>query len=436
MAKFIRASKKFIKISQSEEKYYHGTTTGENDSILKSIISSGIDPKIAQGFGQGAGFYVFNSINQAKKQAMSLNSFFSGGEVTFEYVGNPDTIPGGYPMVVSLPVDLKSEIFDLDYESLPRFGFLIVREMYDLIKTLPQDAFAELDLFGNRPSAIPEHTTIDSSFLGDGEIIRLRSKPRPIEKQKRTRKQKIAFFVKDVLKEYESGDVGTGYTYHKILEVLKKYFPEEFKKAEEKVFEILKPLENYDYKSDHPDVDWKYGPQPVAFKYNGKYNIHIDPALDIIVYFNNNWISGQEYMQQKDSTNNTENSTSDSQNTKTSRNKNMAKFIKTALLEVRERTEQQEVQLEEVRTGETYTSLYDALQKQHKTVDAQTLCELFTPLHKNTNYNSLEEALGNKAGLYGRKNEELAEKSFSEILEEIEKGFPEEILELQLRNKK
>jgi molybdopterin converting factor small subunit len=141
-------------------------------------------------------------------------------------------------------------------------------------------------------------------------------------------------------------------------------------------------------------------------------------------------------MQQKNSANNTENSTSDSQNTKTSRNKNMAKFIKTALLEVRERTEQQEVQLEEVRTGETYTSLYDALQKQHKTVDAQTLCELFTPLHKNTNYNSLEEALGNKAGLYGRKNEELAEKSFSEILEEIEKGFPEEILELQLRNKK
>ncbi len=55
---------------------------------------------------------------------------------------------------------------------------------------------------------------------------------------------------------------------------------------------------------------------------------------------------------------------------------------------------------------------------------------------KNTNYNSLEEALGNKAGLYGRKNEELAEKSFSEILEEFEKGFPEEILELQLRNKK
>ena len=114
----------------------------------------------------------------------------------------------------------------------------------------------------------------------------------------------------------------------------------------------------------------------------------------------------------------------------------MAKFIKTALLKVKERTEQQEVQLEEVRTGETYQSLSDELEKQHKTVDAKTLCELFTPLHKNTSYNSLEEALGSKAGLYSRKNEELAEKSFTEILAEIEKGFPEEILEIQLRNKK
>ena len=429
MAKFIRASKKFIKISQSEEKYYHGTTTGENDSILKSMLSSGIDPKIAQGHGQGAGFYVFNSLNKAKKQAMSLSSFFSGGEVTFEYAGNPNTLPGGYPMVVSLPVDLKSEIFDIDYESLPRFGFFMVREMLDLLKSLPQDAFAELDTIRSQPP-IPEHTELaEREDYMDGEMIRLRNKPKPI------RKQKKASFVNDALKEYESGSVVSGYTYHKILEILKKNFPEEFKKAEQKVLEILKPLENYDYKSDHPDVTRDIEIQPVAFKYNGKYNIHIDPALDIMVYFNNNWISGQEYMQQKESANNPVNSTPD-QSTKTSRNKNMAKFIKTALLEVKERTEQQEVQLEEVRRGETYQSLYEALQKQHKAVDAKTLCELFTPLHKNTNYNSLEEALGNKAGLYGRKNEELAEKSFSEILEEIEKGFPEEILELQLRNKK
>ena len=123
----------------------------------------------------------------------------------------------------------------------------------------------------------------------------------------------------------------------------------------------MKPLEYYDYKSDHPDVT-EDNIQPVAFKYNGKYNIHIDPASDIMVYFDNNWINGQEYVQQKESTNNPVNSAPD-QSTKTSRNKNMAKFIKTALLEVKERTEQQEVQLEEVRTGETYTSLYDADRK-------------------------------------------------------------------------
>ena len=428
MAKFIRVSKKFIKISQSEEKYYHGTTTGENDSILKSILSSGIDPKIAQGHGQGAGFYVHNNLNQAKKQAMALSRGFETGDFEFTYAGNPSTPAGGYPMVVSLPVDLNSEIFDIDYESLPRFGFLMVREMLDLIRTLPQDTFEGLNFLGGGKLPLPEHTTVHDG--PQGEYIGLRDKPQ------RTSKQKLASdHYTRYLREYEPGEVVKARTYHFILEKLKKHFPEEFKKTEQKVLEILKPLEYYDYKSDHPGVTRDYDIQPVALKYNGKYNIHIDPALDIMVYFDNNWISGQEYMQQKESTNNPVNSTPD-QTTKTSRNKNMTKFIKTALLEVKERTEQQEVQLEEVRTGETYTSLYDALQKQHKTVDAKTLCELFTPLHKNTSYNSLEEALGNKAGLYGRKNEELAEKSFSEILEEVEKGFPEEILELQLRNKK
>ena len=424
MAKFIRASKKFIKISQSEEKYYHGTTTGENDSILKSMLSSGIDPKIAQGHGQGAGFYVFNSLNKAKKQAMSLSSGFSSGELEFQYAGNPSTPAGGYPMVVSLPVDLKSEIIDIDYESLPRFGFFIVREMLDLLKSLPQDAFAELDTLRSEPP-IPEHTELaEREDYMDGEMIRLRRKPRPIQKQK------IASFVNDVLKEYEGGSVLSGYTYHKILEILKKNFPEEFKKAEQKVLEILKPLENYDYKSDHPDVTRDIEIQPVAFKYNGKYNIHIDPALDIMVYFNNNWISGQEYMQQKESANNPVNSTPD-QSTKTSRNKNMAKFIKTALLEVKKRTEQQEVQLEEVRTGELYKSLQEGLSKSHKTVDAKNFEDLFESVRKGNPSDPLEIQLS-KAGLYKQKNN-VEEKTFSEILEEIEKGFPEEIIEIQLK---
>ena len=96
MAKFIQVSKKFIKISQSEEKYYHGTTTGKNDSILKSILSSGIDPKIAQGHGQGAGFYVHNNLNQAKKHAMSLSSYVETGDFEFTYAGNPSTPTAAY----------------------------------------------------------------------------------------------------------------------------------------------------------------------------------------------------------------------------------------------------------------------------------------------------------------------------------------------------
>ena len=47
----------------------------------------------------------------------------------------------------------------------------------------------------------------------------------------------------------------------------------------------------------------------------------------------------------------------------------MAKFIKTALLKEKERMEPQEEQLNEVRTGETYQSLNDALSDSHDEVN-------------------------------------------------------------------
>ena len=77
----------------------------------------------------------------------------------------------------------------------------------------------------------------------------------------------------------------------------------------------------------------------------------------------------------------------------------MSKFIKTALLQQKERLEQQEIQLEEVRKGNPSDPIEIQL---------------------------------SKAGLYSHKNVEQTEKSFTEILEEIEKGFPQEILEHQL----
>lgn len=108
----------------------------------------------------------------------------------------------------------------------------------------------------------------------------------------------------------------------------------------------------------------------------------------------------------------------------------MSKFIKTALLKQKERLEQQEIQLEEVRKGELYKSLQEGLSKHHKTIDAKNFEDLFSKVRKGNPSDPLEIQLS-KAGLYKQKNN-IEDKTFTEILEEIEKGFPEEILEIQL----
>jgi hypothetical protein len=108
----------------------------------------------------------------------------------------------------------------------------------------------------------------------------------------------------------------------------------------------------------------------------------------------------------------------------------MGKFIKTALLQQKERLEQQEVQLEEVRKGELYKSLQEGLTKHHKTIDPKNFEDLFSSVRKGNPSDPIEIQL-TKKGLYSHKNIE-PEKSFTEILEEIEKGFPEEIIEIQL----
>ena len=108
----------------------------------------------------------------------------------------------------------------------------------------------------------------------------------------------------------------------------------------------------------------------------------------------------------------------------------MGKFIKTALLQQKVRLEQQEVQLEEVRKGELYTSLQEGLSKQHKQIDPKNFEDLFSSVRKGNPSDPIEIQLAKK-GLYSHKNIEQ-DKSFTEILEEIEKGFPEEFIEIQL----
>jgi hypothetical protein len=108
----------------------------------------------------------------------------------------------------------------------------------------------------------------------------------------------------------------------------------------------------------------------------------------------------------------------------------MKKFIKTALLQQKERLEEKEIQLEEVRKGQLYKSLSDGLRKDHKEINPKNFEDLFQSVRKGNPSDPIEVQLSKK-GLYSHKNIEQ-DKTFTEILEEIEKGFPQEIVEIQL----
>ena len=96
----------------------------------------------------------------------------------------------------------------------------------------------------------------------------------------------------------------------------------------------------------------------------------------------------------------------------------MSKFVKTALLKQKERLEQQEVQLEEVRKGQLYKSLHDGLRKDHKEIDPKNFEDLFSSVRKGNPSDPIEVQLSKK-GLYSHKNIEQ-DKTFTEILEEID----------------
>jgi hypothetical protein len=85
---------------------YHGSNTGTNFATLRSF-QQGIRANIAQGYGQGAGFYVWSDKKSAVKHAMGLaqgNMMVTAADTT------------GFPMLVTVEAMLTPEEWDLDYE--------------------------------------------------------------------------------------------------------------------------------------------------------------------------------------------------------------------------------------------------------------------------------------------------------------------------------
>ena len=111
------------------------------------------------------------------------------------------------------------------------------------------------------------------------------------------------------------------------------------------------------------------------------------------------------------------------------------KFVKTALLDVKERFDDREDQLEEVRTGEGYDgkSRQDALSVQHKGYSDKTREEQLESSRTGAGAGDVKEKLLADAGLYAQrvKDPEIKQ-ALSQLIESVNHGVPTEILEKQL----
>ena len=85
---------------------YHGSNTGADNSSLNSFLKAGIKPSIAQGYGQGEGFYVWSD----KKSAIHHTKAIAADSITTNAKND------GLPMIITVEAIADPEKWDLDYE--------------------------------------------------------------------------------------------------------------------------------------------------------------------------------------------------------------------------------------------------------------------------------------------------------------------------------
>ena len=136
------ALEEFLKVNKlaagGKIRLYHGSTTGTDDVSLKSFKEKGALADIAQGYGQGAGFYVFSGKEIAKKQAIDRSKKGLGSFTTF----SGDT--AGKPMVLTFEEMLDPATWDLDYELNKGSIVKWLYDNYDTVKDVlaPQEGVA------------------------------------------------------------------------------------------------------------------------------------------------------------------------------------------------------------------------------------------------------------------------------------------------------
>jgi len=115
--------------------------------------------------------------------------------------------------------------------------------------------------------------------------------------------------------------------------------------------------------------------------------------------------------------------------------KDYSQFVKTALLDVKERDGSRQEQLEEVRTGEPYDNLFDGVKSKNTGVDENVREIQLKSKQTGASQDAVREILLGDAGLYGRRvKDEEVRKSLTELVNEVNHGVPSEVLQKQLSN--
>jgi hypothetical protein len=196
---------RIIRLAQQSYNFYHGTTTGENNSTLQSV-RQGIKTDMSTGEGQGYGFYVLVSKQDAIEH--------SQGEFRKK---------GGVPMIVTINAPLTPKHFEIDHEVMSHLTGQFIFDTWETVfKKLPNKTIQFETNKGTGPLNI-EKSRI-SSF---GTMVFWIDDPEGI-------KRKLA-----MISTFPQTDTnqGLGRTFGQIFNAIKKYMPEAILEFEEKALQ-------------------------------------------------------------------------------------------------------------------------------------------------------------------------------------------------------
>ena len=113
--------------------------------------------------------------------------------------------------------------------------------------------------------------------------------------------------------------------------------------------------------------------------------------------------------------------------------KDYSSFVKTALLDVKDRHDDRESLLEEVRSGESYHNLQDGVKSKNTGAPSVVREQELASKRTGEGADAVKEILLGDAGLYGRRvKDEEVRKSLTQLVNEVTKGVPTEVLENRL----